>query len=66
MTTSDAIIKKLEKAFYDLADLAGENLPDYYDDEEGESYAVECNDRYDADTKLFKETIDELKKGENK
>lgn len=65
-SVAEEIIKKLEEAFNDLADLAGENLPDYYDDDEGEAYVVECNDRYDADIKLFKTTIDELKKNEPK
>lgn len=60
--TESELLKRLEDAFWDLADLAGENLPDYYDDDEGEEYVNECNSRYDQDVSDFKKAVSELKK----
>lgn len=60
--TESELLKRLEDAFWDLADLAGENLPDYYDDDEGEEYVNECSSRYDQDVSDFKKAVSELKK----
>lgn len=59
--TKNQIIEQLNVAFYEMADIAAQNMPTPTDDPETDDYITELEDSYRWAEKKFKKAIDALK-----